>query len=234
MSESIDLAGNILSGIATVTTGASPSSETPQLLLGLPYSQFIRLRNEMRYNFRISKKTMLAMRLIAGVGIPYGNSSTMPYVRQYFVGGTNSIRAFIARSVGPGTYRPPDSVSNIFVDQAGDMKLEYNIEYRFDIYKVFKSAVFVDAGNIWLVNDDPQRAGGKFNSKTFIGELAVGSGIGFRFDFSFVVVRFDVAFPLKKPYLPESERWVVDKIALGSHSWRKQNLVWNIAIGYPF
>ena len=125
-------------------------------------------------------------------------------------------------------------MSDIFIDQAGYIKIETNAEYRFDIYKAFKGALFVDAGNIWLVNEDPQRVGGKFHSKTFISEFAMGIGVGFRFDFTFIVVRFDVAFPLRKPYLPEGDRWVVDNIDFWSGYSRNVNSVWNIAIGYPF
>ena len=153
---------------------------------------------------------------------------------QYYVGGTYSIRAFMARSLGPGSYAPPDSVSNINVDQTGDIKLESSLEYRFGIYKFFKGALFVDAGNIWLVNDDPQRPGGKFDFNTFYKEIAMGSGIGFRFDFNYILIRFDLAFPLYKPYLPEGDRWAFDKIDFGSRSWRHENIMWNIAIGYPF
>jgi outer membrane protein insertion porin family len=234
LSESLDLAGNLASLYTTLINGSPPTPENPYKLLGLPYSQFVRIGSEFRYFYTPAKKSQLAWRLFAGVGIPYGNSSTIPYIRQYYAGGTNSIRAFIARSVGPGTFKPPDGTSNIYIDQAGDIKFETNLEYRFDIYKYFKGALFTDVGNIWLVNEDPQRAGGKFNYKTFYKEFAVGSGFGFRFDFNFIILRIDLAIPLRKPYLPEGERWVVDEIDLGSSSWRHDNIVWNFAIGYPF
>jgi outer membrane protein assembly factor BamA len=128
----------------------------------------------------------------------------------------------------------PDSVKEISIDQAGDITVESSIEYRFNIIKSFKGALFTDAGNIWLVNEDTSRAGGKFNVNTFYKELAVGSGVGFRFDFTFIILRFDAAFPVRKPWLPEGERWVVNQIAFGNPSWRSENIVWNIAIGYPF
>ncbi len=149
-------------------------------------------------------------------------------------GGTNSIRAFIARSIGPGSYNSTDAGTDVYIDQAGDIKLETNLEYRFDIYKYLKGALFADAGNIWLVNEDPQRAGGKFQAGTFYKEIAVGSGVGLRFDFNYLIFRIDLAFPLYKPYLPEGSRCVINQIDLGSSSWRKENLVWNFAIGYPF
>lgn len=232
--ETIDVAGNLASLCATLINGSRPASDSPYKILGLAYSQFVKLTNEGRYFYTPNKKHQLAFRLIAGVGLPYSNSSTIPYSRQYYVGGTNSIRAFVARSLGPGTYYPPDSASDINVDQAGDIKLESSLEYRFGIYKFFKGALFVDAGNIWLVNDDPQRPGGKFDFTTFYKEIAMGSGIGFRFDFNYILIRFDLAFPLYKPYLPEGNRWTFDKIDFGSRSWRHENIMWNIAIGYPF
>ena len=94
--------------------------------------------------------------------------------------------------------------------------------------------MFVDAGNIWLVNNDPQRPGGNFDFNRFYKEIALGSGIGFRFDFNYILIRIDLAMPLYKPYLAEGERWVTNKIDFGSGSWRHQNIMWNIAIGYPF
>jgi outer membrane protein assembly factor BamA len=94
--------------------------------------------------------------------------------------------------------------------------------------------LFIDAGNIWLVNNDENRPGGMFDISTFYTELAVGSGFGFRFDFSYVVLRFDMAFPMRKPWLPEGERWTFNSIDIGSSTWRKQNIITNIAIGYPF
>jgi outer membrane protein assembly factor BamA len=234
ISEGIDLSGNLASLILAIANGERPDVDNQYTLLGVPYSQFIRLRSEFRYTYKPVGKSQIAGRVILAAGLPYGNSSTMPYVRQYFVGGTNSLRSFLARSIGPGTYHPPDSVDNIDVDQAGDIKLEGNLEYRFDIYKFFKGALFIDAGNIWLVNEDSQRTGGRFNMNTFYKEIAAGVGYGFRFDFNVVVLRLDLAFPIRKPYLADGERWVINEIDFGSSAWRRENLLWNIAIGYPF
>jgi len=234
LSESVDLAGNFLSLITRISEKSWPASEDQDSIFGLVYSQFANLRSEFRYLLNLNKKSQIAWRFIGGIAMPYGNSTTIPYIRQYYVGGTNSIRAFVARSLGPGTYSSSDSLNNTYIDQAGDIKLETSIEYRFDIYKYLKGAVFADAGNIWLVNDDPQRPGGKFNMNTFYKEIAVGSGLGFRFDFKVIVLRIDLAFKLRKPYLPEGERWVFNDLDLRSSQWRRENILWNIAIGYPF
>lgn len=234
VSQGLELSGNMANLITSGIHGTKPSPEGQHKILGVPYSQYVRLSNEIRYFWNLGRYDQIGIKTIAATAIPYGNSATIPYVKQFFVGGTNSVRAFRARTVGPGTYAPPDSVSNLYVDQSGDIKIEASLEYRFPIYGYFKGALFVDAGNIWLVNEDAQRPGGKFNFKTFTKELAVGSGLGLRADFTFVIIRFDMAFPLRKPYLPDGERWVVDKLQLGNPSWRKNNIVYNIAIGYPF
>jgi outer membrane protein assembly factor BamA len=118
-------------------------------------------------------------------------------------------------------------------DQSGDIKLEFNTEFRFPIYRIVHGAFFADAGNIWLYNDDPNKKGAKF-SKDFLHELAIGAGAGIRFDFTLLILRLDLAFPLRKPWLPAGNRWVVHDINFGSSEWRKNNLVFNLAIGYPF
>jgi len=233
-SQGIGFSGNLANVITSQIEGSKPSPDNQHKILGVPYSQYVRLRNEMRYFISLGRKDQIGIRTIAASAIPYGNSATIPYIKQFFVGGTNSVRSFVARTLGPGTYAPPDSTSNLYVDQSGDIKLEASLEYRFPIYGYFKGALFADAGNIWLVNEDEQRPGGKFDFKTFTKEFAIGTGVGFRIDFSFVVIRVDVAFPLRKPYFPEGERWVIDDIQFGSYSWRKSNMVYNIAIGYPF
>ncbi len=232
-SGSLDVAGNITSLFTTAIQGYPPTSENQHQILGVPYSQYVRLRNEIRFFINRNTRSNFGFRVIVANGIPYGNSSILPYIKQFYVGGTNSVRAFRARTVGPGSYNPPDSLSNIYVDQSGDIKLETSLEYRFTIVDFFKAALFVDVGNIWLASEDEQRPGGKFNWNTFYKEFAVGTGLGFRLDFSVVVVRFDFAYPLRKPYLPEGERWFFNS-GESSGDWRKNEMMLNVAIGYPF
>jgi outer membrane protein assembly factor BamA len=224
----IDLSGNIVG----LVTGANVKKGDTVNVLGVPFSQFVRVENEFRHYIKLGGEAQLASRIIAGAGFAYGNSSQMPFIKQFFIGGTNSIRAFRARSIGPGSFRAQEN-NGILPDQSGDIKLELNTEYRGKIYSIVKGAVFVDAGNIWLRDTDPDRPGVEF-SKNFIKELAVGVGAGLRFDLSFLVLRTDLAFPIRKPYLPEGQRWVLDQVSFGNSGWRKENLVFNLAIGYPF
>lgn len=233
----IDVSGNLLYTLLYFLKDRKATPDQPYKFLSEPFSQYTRTDLEFRYNLKLDDpgNKSLASRIIVGVGLPYGNSATMPYIKQYFSGGPNSLRAFRTRSLGPGLYHAPDSlIGKRFLDQAGDMKLEGNLEYRFTIYKYFKGAVFTDAGNIWLMRRSEGLPGAEFDPSTFYKDIAIGSGVGLRFDISFIVVRLDLATPIRKPYLPEGQRWVVDQIKPGDPSWRKQNLVLNIAIGYPF
>lgn len=225
----IDLAGNI----AGLATGANAKKGDTIKVFGVPFSQFIKIENEFRHYLKLSQDSQLASRIIVGAGFAYGNSREMPFIKQFFIGGTNSLRAFRARSIGPGSYDGSATTSSFLADQSGDLKLEFNTEYRAKIYGLVKGALFLDAGNIWLMNNNPEKPGAQF-SKKFLNELAVGAGAGLRFDFSFLILRTDFAFPIRKPYLPDGQRWVLDQINFGNGSWRKENLVFNLAIGYPF
>jgi outer membrane protein insertion porin family len=232
----VDFAGNLIHSVQQI----GQEGQDPLEIFGLPYSQYVKGDVDFRYYWQLDKHNKIASRIIAGTGYAFGNSTTLPYIKQFSVGGSNSVRAFQARTIGPGTYYIrdlyPDSV--LFVDQRADIKLEGNLEYRFDIYKIFKGAMFVDAGNIWTMRYDSLRPAGQFKSNTFLSQLAVGAGLGLRVDFSFFVFRLDVAFPIRKPWLPAHEppedAWVIDDINFGSRAWRRENLIFNIAFGYPF
>jgi outer membrane protein insertion porin family len=226
----LDFSGNI----AGLLTGANSKTGDTIKVFGVPFSQFVKFENEFRHYYKFSKDAQIASRLIVGAAFAYGNSEEIPYIKQFFIGGTNSIRAFRARSIGPGSYYDPAISNNTFTeDQSGDLKLEFNTEYRAKLFGMVKGALFVDAGNIWLLSNNSDKPGSKF-SKDFLNEIAVGTGFGLRFDLSFLVLRTDFAFPIRKPYLADGERWVIDQINFGSGSWRKENLIFNLAIGYPF
>ena len=230
----VDPSGNLIHLLSKISKTYRDDPEKPVTIFGNTVSQFFRIRSDFRYYFKTGKESIMATRFYAGVGLPYGNSDVIPYVKQFYTGGTNSLRAFRARSLGPGSYAPTDDIENVLVDQTGEIKLETNIEYRFPIAGFLKGAAFADLGNVWLVNEDSLRPGGKFNFDTFHEQIAVGVGVGLRIDVNLLVLRFDWAFPVRKPWLPEGERWVFDEINFFDRKWRKDNFLWNISIGYPF
>lgn len=222
------------SGILTgLLTGSNVKKGDTTKVFGVAFSQFIKIENDFRHYMKLGPESQFASRIIVGAGYGYGNATELPFIKQFFIGGTNSIRAFRARSVGPGSYYSETETSSFLPDQSGDIKLEMNMEYRTKLFSVVKGAVFVDAGNIWLMNKNPYKPGAEF-SKNFMEQIAVGTGVGLRFDLSFLLLRTDFAFPIRKPYNEEGNRWVIDQIDFGSGSWRKENLVFNLAIGYPF
>jgi outer membrane protein insertion porin family len=215
----VDLSGNILG----LLSGANVKSGSYQTLFGSRFSQYIRLDEDFRYYYKLGRYSTWANRAFVGFGLPYGNSTELPFVKQYFTGGSSSNRAFRSRSVGPGTYHPDDADAMAFLpEQSGDIKLELNTEYRTKLSGIVNGALFIDAGNVWLYNDNPGKPGGKFTG-SFYKELAVGAGFGLRFDITFLLIRADMAFPLRKPWLPEKQRWALGKSG-----------VFNLAIGYPF
>lgn len=225
----LDLSGNVTGLIAGADADTNPIN-----IFNAQFAQYIKTELEYRHYFKLTSKSTLAGRALVGFGYSYGNSRQMPYVKQFFAGGPNSLRSFRARAIGPGSYNPQQFGNNNFVpDMTGDIRMELNAEYRGKIVSFLDWAAFVDAGNIWLQNEDPLRPGAQF-SRDFAKEFAVGGGLGLRFDFSVLVLRTDFAIPFRLPYLPENERWVFNRIDFGNSTWRSNNLVFNLAIGYPF
>lgn len=222
----IDLSGNILG----MLTGADVKAGKQVRIMNAAFNQYIKLEADFRYYRRLGTKSSWANRVIVGLGRPYGNSLQLPYVKQFFVGGNNSIRAFRSRTVGPGTFPLLDK-GGFFPDQTGDMKLELNTEFRPHISGPLYGAVFIDAGNIWLANEDPSRPGAKFTTQ-FLNELAIGTGAGVRIDIQLFVIRFDLGIPIKKPW--EENPWYIRQLNLGQRAWRRENIMFNLAIGYPF
>jgi len=227
-----ETSGNFLSLVKTIA-GEKISSDNPSTMLGSTYSQYAKLSVDGRAFYNFADKNKLALRLFVGAAKPYGNSSVLPYSKQFFSGGPNSLRAFPINSMGPGTYHQNTGNSG-FLQLGGDVKLETNAEYRFNIYRFFKGAFFVDAGNVWLMQSNPTLSVNPFSFSRFTDEIGVGAGIGLRLDVTFFILRFDLAAPLRKPWLEENHRWVVNQVNFADPSWRSDNLVLNVAIGYPF
>ena len=215
----LDVAGNI-PGLISKADWKTNDTVT---FLGTRFSQFIKTELDVRYYRQIGLRSQWANRIILGFGYPYGNSNQMPFVKQFFAGGNNSLRGFRSRTVGPGSYRAPiptDADPKVFFlpDQSGDIKLELNTEYRPKINNIVEGALFVDAGNVWLFNEDPNRPGAKFTNN-FLKELAIDAGVGVRLDLTILLLRVDFAWPLKVPY---------------AEAPPQKGMVINLAIGYPF
>lgn len=213
----IGFSANILG----LLSGADTLGGKVKTLFNTPYNQYIKLENEIRYFHKVGLNSQIAARLIASAGLPYGNSTILPYSQQFFIGGPNSLRGFRARSIGPGTVDPTlyGTTGGFLADQSGDIKLEANLEYRPKLFSIVYGALFADAGNVW--NAKPHQIGGTFGGG-FLSQIAADVGFGLRFDASVLVLRTDLGFPVLKPYTSINS------------SLNTNKPVFNLAIGYPF
>ena len=206
-----------------------PFNKQEKQLLGLPFAQFAKLNSEFRYNYRIDRNQSLAARVAAGCVWSYGNMLSAPYTEQFYIGGANSVRAFAARSIGPGGYAPANAETDKygFINHVGDIRLEANVEYRFHLIADLHGAVFLDAGNIWLLRADAGRPDGEFSLKKFPEQIALGTGLGLRYDLDFLVFRLDCGVGLHDP----SKLYRNGYYNIGKF---KDGLALHFAIGYPF
>lgn len=192
-----------------------------------PYAQFVKLTAEIRQLYRINAKNHIATRFMAGVIKSYGNSYYAPYSEQFYIGGANSLRAFTVRSIGPGSYHPDKETRYSYLDETGTLKFEANIEYRFGIFGNLNGALFVDAGNVWLLEKDESRPGGEFKLDSFAKQIALNTGAGLRYDLEFMVLRLDFGVALHAPYdTGKSGYYNIPNFGKG--------FAWHFAIGYPF
>lgn len=196
------------------------------------FEQFLKLDADIRYTHVLNELNTLAYRFHLGVGDAYGNSEIMPFVRRYFIGGANSLRGWRPRTLGPGSFT--NSSAGVRADRSGEMILETQAEYRFTLIKnLLQGAIFADAGNIWYTRPFEGREGINFKFNTFLNEMAVSSGVGLRFDFSFFVLRFDFGIPIRNPELARGERWLFDDYGNGTKKIFPA-IILNLGLGYPF
>ena len=220
-------AGNVLGAVYMIA--GNKFMDANKQLLGNPFAQFVKLTSEIRYNRQLAKGHNLVGRLMAGVLYGYGNAEdhSTPYNEQFYIGGANSIRAFTIRSIGPGRFIPDTNNKYGYIDQTGDLKLEANLEYRFPIFADLYGATFLDAGNIWTIHNDPSRPGSQLKWGSFLNDLALGTGLGIRYDLSFIVLRLDCGIALHVPYDTGKKGYYnIPKF--------KDGLGFHLAIGYPF
>ena len=222
---SVTSAGNITSLLFAAF--GKPLNQKNKSIFGNPYAQFVKATAELRQLWEIDRNQYIATRLMAGAIHSYGNSEYAPYSEQFYIGGSNSLRAFTVRSVGPGSYRPDNVNSYTYLDETGTLKLEANIEYRFRIVSDLHGALFVDAGNIWLLKEEKERPGGEFKFNTFAEQIALNTGFGVRYDLGLLVLRVDFGLGLHAPY---------DTGRSGYFNLNpfKDGFAWHFAIGYPF
>lgn len=250
----LELSGAEIGLANSLYNSLSGSSDTFRLF-NIPFSQYIRAQWDMRYYKEYSPKLVFATRMDIGIARPFGRTSDVPFVKQFFVGGPNSIRGWAARGLGPGGYLDTlsDNLSQrLLFYQTGDLKLEFNAELRFHMFSRLKGALFLDAGNVWTLNNDPTRCGSQFllrsrassncpehtpNLDAFYKQIAIGSGMGFRLDFTYFIFRLDLGIRLRNPRPVrnmmdpnprEADYWE------NFRGWGMRDINFNFGLGYPF
>jgi len=194
-------------------------------IFGIPYAQYLRSSVDFRQHLDMGSQTWLVLRQFVGIGIPYGNSKDLPFERSFYAGGSNGLRGWLYRTVGPGGYVPV-SASDKTMEKTGDIQLEFNAEYRFPVYDMFNGAVFVDAGNVWTYHPNESMPNAEFKFNSFYKQIALDAGIGIRMDLSFLLIRLDFAYAMRNPYPDEYGNY-----------WRfgkGRNIRMQMGIGYPF
>lgn len=254
----IDLAGNALSAISKVTGGKSdPEAGDYATILGLPFNQYIRPEVDIRWYKSVAPERQFIARINAGVGYAYGNSLAVPFEKLFFAGGSSGVRAWQARTLGPGNYnraeRIPteDARKTLYgIDQLGQMHIEANLEYRYKLIDNFfgsrlNGAVFLDAGNVWNISSGNSQPETYFKFKNLANQLGVGTGMGFRYDLQYFIFRFDIGVKLRDPQFDPSEQWVISKLFSGGKEFRASYdaanspdsyhfFQYNFGIGLPF
>lgn len=218
----IETSGNLLS-LFNETPLISKNNNFHEIM-GIRYAQFFKYQFDFRFYHYFNSHNMVAVRFMYGQGIAYGNSNDIPFERSFYAGGTNGMRGWQFRGLGPGEFKNEYGYN---IEHIGDLQIETNIEYRFPLYGFIKGAIFSDIGNIWTLTNNESFPGGKFEFDKFYKQLAVDAGFGIRLDFSFFLIRLDLAAPICNPAYDEGHRWRGGKL-----QWR--DVVWNFGIGYPF
>ncbi|MEG1498592.1 MAG: BamA/TamA family outer membrane protein [Bacteroidales bacterium] len=220
----VETAGNLLYAIAAATCMKKEANGQYEMF-NLAFSQYVRLEADYKHHFIFAKNVVLVLRGMIGTGLSYGNSQTMPYEKSFYIGGSNTLRAWPIYRLGPGGYYNPSKPD---LERLGDLSLVLNIEQRFPIFAGLRGAIFIDAGNVWLLRRNPDFPKGEFRFKNFYKEIAIGTGVGLRYDFGFFLLRVDVGIPVRNPAVaPGKSHWVI-----GQTKWK--DVLFNFGIGYPF
>ncbi|TYB79922.1 BamA/TamA family outer membrane protein [Bizionia myxarmorum] len=215
----LESAGNLMS-LGSSLFGAPKNMSDNYEIFDVAYSQYVKVELDYIKHWDLGRKKVLALRTFFGIAIPYGNSNSIPFSKSFFAGGANDNRAWTAYNLGPGS-----SDSNDEFNEA-NMKLAFNLEYRFNVFEDFYGAIFADAGNIWNALDNIEDPQATFTNFESLEDIALGSGFGLRYDFGFIIFRFDVGFKTYNPAYQKGNRWFQD--------YNFNNAVYNIGINYPF
>jgi outer membrane protein assembly factor BamA len=254
----IDMAGNLLQGVSRIIDGKhDPRSGDFGSFFGLPFNQYVRPEIDLRWYKGLGGIKQFVARLNAGLGYAYGNSTAIPFEKLFFAGGSNGVRAWQARTLGPGNYNralriPTEQARSTLygIDQLGQMHIEANLEYRYKLLDKFfgaqlKGAVFLDAGNVWNISPGNPQPETYFDFKKLGNQLGIGTGVGFRYDVDYFVFRFDVGLKLKDPQFSGSDQWVISKYLSGAEDFKTEYnrthspetyrfVQYNFGIGLPF
>jgi len=220
----VEFAGNT-TALLLRTLGEKPDADGIYRLFQIRFAQYAKFDADLRQYLPLGQNSKVVFRFLSGIAFPYGNSNNIPFEKQYFAGGANSMRGWQLRSLGPGSFS--DTTQVAFPDKTADLKLEFNTELRFKMFWKLEGALFTDIGNIWSISNNDTRPDALFHFNNFVQQLAVNSGIGLRFNFSFFVLRLDMGLKLRDP-------------AKHSHPWVISSFRWiellnpTIGIGYPF
>jgi len=222
----IESAGNILYGISQLAQ--LHKKDGSYTVLNIPYAQYVKGDFDYAKNIQIDPRNSFALHMGFGIAYPYGNSNMLPFEKRYFSGGANSVRGWSVRSLGPGSFKGDDK--NIdFMNQSGDIKLDFSAEYRSKLFWKIQGAAFIDAGNIWTIRDYKDQPGGMFKFNTFYKEIAFAYGLGIRFDFDFFILRFDGGMKALNPvYTSGKDRYPILHPDFG------RDFAFHFAVGYPF
>lgn len=220
-------AGNLLYGMSKLVH-STPKAEEGYVLANISFAQYVKADFDFAKNYMIDPRNSFVFHIGVGVACPYGNSKILPFEKRYFSGGANSVRGWSVRALGPGIYKGSEDGRMNFINQAGDIKLDLNVEYRTHLFWKLNGAAFVDAGNIWTIRDDSEQEGGVFKFNEFYKQIAVAYGLGIRFDLDYLILRFDGGMKAVNPAGTGKDRYPIIRPRLS------RDFAFHFAVGYPF
>lgn len=218
----LETGGNLLYGLCTLFN--TPKADNAYVIANTKFAQYVKGEFDISRTNVIDSRNKIVYRFLIGLAYPYGNADVVPFEKRFFAGGANSVRGWSVRTLGPGIYK--STSSGVDFMQTGDVKLDFNLEYRFKLFWVLEGATFVDGGNVWTISSYSTQQGGVFKLKSFYKQIAYAYGLGLRFDFSFFLFRIDMGVKGFDPTQSGSERW--------RFPMNRDDFAYHFAIGYPF